>query len=282
MTLAPFSNRGLASHLIGRAVLKAAAQLLHEHAIPVMPLKGIWLQHFVYADPSERPITDVDVLVPDSRYLQAIAVLRAAGWELRGSNVSEAALRAPGFPLPLDLHRRLFTRAAFRMPSEALFARGTADRGTYEIEVVLPDPLDVFAHLIGHFVKRRGGREQSRHELQDLPHLAARFDLDPSAAARHLERCGLARASRYALPCVPEVQASRDRCREILQELRPDPIGQVLASGMLKLRARVSAGSALAILPGFLLDRSLPRAVISGALRAIDRRHDLEIEASRG
>jgi hypothetical protein len=40
---------------------------------------------------------------------------------------------------------------------------------------------------------------------------------------------------------------------------------------MLALREQSSARSAWAVLPGFVLERSLPRGVLSAALRAIDR-----------
>ena len=265
------NSRGLASHLIGRAVLEASARLLGEHAIPVMPLKGIWLQQFVYADPSERTITDVDVIVPDWLYARAVDVLGEAGWERRGGNVAETALRSPDWPLPLDLHRELFARSGYRMPSSELFARGQVDENAYGAPVVSPDPRDVFAHLVGHFVKSRGGRDSRSHEPRDLPALAARFGLEPAATARHLERCGLARASRYALQCVPDSFDPAGFCRATSAALTPDRIGDACARSMLALREYASAESGWAMLPGFVLERSLPRGVVIAALRAFDR-----------
>ena len=265
-------GRGLASHLLGRAVLQAAVRVLEARAIPVMPLKGIWLQQVVYADPGDRLITDVDVLIPDDRYEETLDVLRAAGWSMRGSNVSEAALLSPDLPLLLDVHRRLFTRGAFRMPSSELFARGGRDRKLYEVEVVLPDPRDVFAHLVGHFVKSRGGRDTQSHELRDLPALAVRFAFEPAATARHLERCGLGRASRYALQFVSRKDDPTGFCAATVECLRNDVVGDCCAATMLRLRSRYSAQSALAALPGFVLDDSLPRGLSSLALRVWDRR----------
>lgn len=264
-------NKGLASHLIGRAVLETGARVLGQHSIPIMPLKGIWLQQFVYADPSERPITDVDVLVPDAQYARALTALRDAGWAVCGANAAETALRSPTWPLPLDVHRALFVRTGFDMPSHALFERGTVDEHAFGVRVVSPDPLDVFAHLVGHFVKSRGGRDSERHALRDFPELASRFELEPSATARHLERCGLARASRYALRCVPATVDASGFCRDTLGELGADPVGQLCAASMLALREFSSARSPFAVLPGFALERSLPCGVIGAALRAFDR-----------
>lgn len=265
------NSRELASHLVGRAVLEASARLLAQHAIPVMPLKGIWLQQFVYADPSERLITDVDVLVPDGLYPRAVAALRDAGWEVCSANVVETALRSAHWPLPLDLHRALFARSGYRLASRELFARGQIDEQTYGVRVTLPDPRDVFAHLVGHFVKSRGGRDTDSHAPRDLPALAARCALEPRAMARHLEQCGLARASRYALQCVPENLDPDGFCRATLAALAPDAIGQLCAASMLALRERSSLRSAWSALPGFVLERSVPRGVFSAAQRAFDR-----------
>jgi hypothetical protein len=269
--LSALENRGLASHLVGRAVLEAAVRVLAPRAIVVMPLKGIWLQQFVYGDPSERRITDVDVLVPEDQYRPALVALREAGWQVCSSNSTEAALRAASFPLPLDLHRSLFTRGAFRMPARALFERGQVDGEAFGVRVTLPDPLDVLAHLVGHFVKSRGGRDSELRALRDFPALLERYGFGPQIVATHLERCGMARASRYALQCVPEDLDPKGLCDAVLAALGSDPIGSVCAEAMLALRRRASAGTPAAMLPGFVLEGSLLRGLRSAALRAVDR-----------
>jgi hypothetical protein len=254
-------------------VLAEAAKVLRPRGILMMPLKGIWLQELAYADPSERPITDVDVLVAERHYTLALSSLRAAGWTYLGSNVSEASLRAPGLPLPLDLHRRLFSRGAFRMPSTELFERGTRDRDVYGVEVMLPHALDVLAHLVGHFVKSRGGPDSERVQMRDFGVVAAAAALEPSVAARHLERCGVARAARYALRCA-EAYDRGGFCEATLRALAPDLIGEVCAGAMLRLRRRAEVTAKTAVLPGFVLETSLPRALETLVLRAWDRRAD--------
>ncbi|HKP63391.1 MAG TPA: nucleotidyltransferase family protein [Polyangiales bacterium] len=264
-------GRGLVSHLVGRAVLEAAAGALAQRSIRLMPLKGIWLQERVYAaDPAERPITDVDVLVPEGDYARAIELLCAAGFRLLSSDVWQAALLAPGLPLPLDLHKRVFARAAFRMPTAELFARGTRDRRRFGVELVLPDPLDVFAHLVGHFVKSRGGRDSAPFRLRDFARLAEGARLDPERTARHLMHCRLARASRYVLSCVPDALDPSGFCAATLARLPRDPAGEVCASTMLRLRDRVGPRARLAALPGFVLEPSLGAAVVSLVMRAWD------------
>lgn len=271
----PLGSRGLASHLIGRAVLGAAARVLASHSIAVMPLKGLWLQELVYAEPSERVITDVDVLVPEAQYLPAVAALREAGWKPCAANLTETSLLAPGWPLPLDLHASLFTPGAFHMPARALFERGRIDEQTFGVRVTLPNPLDVLAHLVGHFVKSRGGHDSETSKLRDFPALLEWCDVAADEVAAHLERCGMARASRYALQCVPAELDSKGKCRALLAALPRDPIGGGCAEAMLALRRRVSARSSAAVLPGFVLEPSLPRGIRSALLRVIDRVRDV-------
>lgn len=265
-------ERGVASHLVGLAVLSQAAELLAPHGILLMPLKGIWLQRLVYPDPALRPITDVDVLVPEARYTETLARLRDAGWSLRGSNVSETSYRAPGLPLPLDVHRRLFGRAAFRLPTEGLFARSRPDAELFGAPVALPDPLDVFAHLIGHFVKSRGFAPTPELTVRDLVLLAA-AGLPPQPCAARLDAGGLGRAARYTLPLMA-AEDGRGFGRAVLAALRPDPIGDAIAHALSIAGAHRHAHSVWSAALGFALEPSLPRALFSFGLRMWDRRAD--------
>jgi Uncharacterised nucleotidyltransferase len=270
-------DAALARHLIGCALLDTTAKLLGRIGIPVMPLKGIWLQRLVYADPRQRMISDVDVLVPEHHYEQAQASLMAAGWKLRSSNVAESSYTAPDWRLPLDLHRRLFTRQSFRLSTADMFARGREDTKLFGAPVVLPDPLDGFAHVLGHFVKSRGYASAADNALRDLPLMAAKLQLDPQLCAQRLAQCGMARAARYALPLI----ASSDQAAfgpAVLHHLPNDPPGSAIAFAMRTLRAHCSEHSPWAALPGFALEPTLPKALQVFALRAWDKPKDHKAE----
>jgi hypothetical protein len=266
-------DRGPSSHLVGRAVLVAAADVLAGAGILLMPLKGIWLQQFAYADAHERAITDVDVLVQERDYAVARASLAAAGWQLGSSNVSESSYICAGLPLPLDLHARLYTRGVFRMPTSGVFARGYEDAAAFGVRVVLPDPLDVLAHAIGHALKGGTAWAGEGHELIDIPRLAEARRLDPVRAARHLEQLGLARAARFVL----QLSAAKDPggfAHALLAELRSDPIGDALTRVASALRTHMNGQARMASAVGFALDSSLPRAGYALALRAWDKRFE--------
>jgi hypothetical protein len=256
--------------LLGRSVLQACVQVLSAQSIRVMPLKGLWLQEFVYGADAERSTTDVDVLVEPGCYEPARRLLARASWQLSGQDVSESTYVPPGLPLPLDLHARLYTPGAFRMPPSELFARGRPDEAVFGVPVVLPDPLDVLSHLVGHALKSGSAYRGDGQELRDIPRLASACDIDPRACAQHLQRCGLGRAARFVLP-LTAADEPRRFASEVLAQLPEDRPGRALAQGARYLRTRFGSLPLMATITGFALDVSLPRGFGTASLRAADR-----------
>ncbi len=60
---------------------RCLARVLRERDIPVIALKGLHLAELVYRDISLRPMVDLDLLVPLAQRKEAIAALRAEGYE---------------------------------------------------------------------------------------------------------------------------------------------------------------------------------------------------------
>lgn len=266
-------QRALVSEAVGRELLRTVAEHLGAAGIDLMPLKGVWLQRCAYPEPGERAVTDVDVLVQERDYARSLALLAQHGWRPRSWNVSEAALRHREWALPLDLHRRLFTPGAYRLPAADLFARGRRDSALFGTSVVLPDPMDVLAHLIGHFVKSRR-RPDDAAATRDFAVLAQRLALDPGACARHLHRAGLGRASRYVLANLAD-----DGCElyaRLLRALPSDPAAAPLVALARRIAAQASVRSQRGAFPGFLLDRTLT----AGAWALLRRVGDLPLERS--
>ena len=105
--------REMAAQVVTRQVLS----LLDTAGIPVLVLKGRALAYWLYREPWHRPSADLDVLVPDKAVArQAVAVLRAAGYELvagvgpDASDGFEVALHR-GSGIAVDLHWRLLNTA---------------------------------------------------------------------------------------------------------------------------------------------------------------------------
>ena len=265
--LASRRKRALTSYLIGRTVLQQCSALLSPLGIPLVPLKGIWLQQFVYADKSDRVITDVDVLVPESRYAQACSALLEAGWRLHLTDVAESSYYPPNMPLAVDVHAGLYTRGVFHPSLPGIFARARPDSSAFDCQVLSPDPLDVLSHLVGHALKGGNAWAGQGNELRDIPRLVETFALSPEACAARLHADGLARAARFVLPLVAAEPAFAER---MLAALPPDPVGVELARAARKLQQLQPQNLRAHTLVGFMLDSSLWRAGYAVSLRVID------------
>lgn len=88
-----------------------------EAGVPWLPLKGCDLGARVYRDPEERPVGDIDVLVPRAELPGVQAALRASGWRgIADSPRMERYLRDEGYAwqaqdaagLLLEVHVRLW------------------------------------------------------------------------------------------------------------------------------------------------------------------------------
>jgi hypothetical protein len=264
--------RAVLSEVAGRHALVRAASVLGAAGIAVVPLKGVWLQACVYRGRGTRAITDVDVLVRERDFDAALAALARDGFRARERHTrSEQALSHPALQLPLDLHCRLFTRGAFRLSTQSLFERARPDAEVFGVPLLLPDARDVYAHLIGHFIKSRTSL-RDRARIADFVAIADQCRLDAGDLARHLDAAGMARAARYVLH---DIAGGGDSfSRALLAALPRDPVGAGVAAVARAVAEQLPAtgpARAFGALPGFLLDRSLAAGLRSMVLRLHER-----------
>src|SRR5437773_1932923 len=87
----------VAVELTYRGLTQRLLKSLAVHDIPVMPLKGILFAYWLYDCPADRLGGDVDLLVPEDRFQQAIHVLARARFLPRFSysNGRECTLTTP-------------------------------------------------------------------------------------------------------------------------------------------------------------------------------------------
>ena len=279
MAIEEQTARAVLSEVAGRELVAMVAPLLGRAAVPVMPLKGAWLQACAPRAVGARAITDVDLIVPEAQFARAIELLVDAGFSLQPwCSDRERTLQHPALRLPLDLHCRLFEPGAFRLATAALFARAQRDSAAFGVELMLPDPRDGFAHLVGHFVKSRT-QADDRTRLDDFAIIVERFGLAAAPLAAHLHQAGMARAARYVFR-EPAYAHGDAFARALLQALPPDAGAErvVRAAGFLA-RAGVG-GSYLGAMPGFLLEPSLvagARALVLRARQRLRRRLQLRM-----
>lgn len=167
--------------------------------LPMAPLKGVLLIHAFGQDPVDRPLSDVDVLVPPGRFDQASQLASRLGWrfvkEERGGRQRLFLPEDGG--LSLDLHAELFPQGVFRLGTEEVLARAKVE-SFFGPPVLVLHPLDVWTHLVGH-AALTFLFEHRAHHLEDLAFLAHRASLSPEELARHLKRSGMDMAARYVL-----------------------------------------------------------------------------------
>ncbi|MDH5492512.1 MAG: nucleotidyltransferase family protein [Myxococcales bacterium] len=249
---------------MARQTLVDAVSVLLEEGIEAMPLKGVLLQASVYEDAAERPVSDVDLLVRASDHERSVRALMAAGARPRAIVPNATTLRWPG-RIEVDLHREPFPPGMFALGTAGLFERSSVDDSLFGVPIRRLHPLDMYAHLIGHFAK---GRLSSRDlpQRRDLILLPEALDLQAGACAAHLARHGLGRAARYGLSLLgPDPFA-----RAVLRALEPDPLGELFARLAREVFERAGPSSSHGVLPTHLLNASLGAASRSLLLQGLD------------
>jgi hypothetical protein len=263
------ARRRAVTSLLATELVGDVARRLGEAGIAVMPVKGALLQHWLYADPAERPLTDVDVLVCRDDLAMAVERLEAAGYRrTRHRTVGGMVMETP-FGLALDLHSQLFDHARYRISTGDLFARSSPDSSLYGATVLLPSPLDVYAHLIGKFGSDHL-TARSVAQLDEIARMSVCLDNAPEAAARHLFHCGMGRVSRYVLQLVYE-STGDTFALQVHDRLPFDPIGRGVVAVARPTLATVAPDSRTGALMAHLLNESLPRGIRSG-IRALFNR----------
>lgn len=274
------ARRLFTASVVAREVLRDAALALGKREIPVMPLKGVLFQRVLYADPAERDLRDVDVLVPEERFWEAVDVLIEHGFEPRNAGRSwiEVGLTSPR-GLPLDLHRRLFCAFRYRMPTGEVFRRASVDSRWLGAPVWIPHPEDAFAHLVGKFVSDHVHAD-ARPRLVELAKLARHYGLEPRSVALHLARCGLARAARHVLGRGAR-EVHEPFFDATLHELPADPLGRWVVEAAALLARRFET-SRLAPLSAHLLNSSVPRGATSLGMAALYAARHAQLSRAQG
>ena len=265
----PAAKVMVALELAYATLAERALRALTTSNIPVMPLKGILFACWLYENPGQRLGGDIDLLVPEEHFDRAIEALAKAAFEPRFtySNGRECTLNQPNSTIEIDLHRGLFAIGRYRMTTADLFARSRPDGTLFGVPVLTPDPVDAFAHVVGHAAADHVPSLPLRAK-EDLLRLVARFRLEPGVCAARLDDHGLARAARYTLGFLVNDWGFAG---EVLRLLTPDPLGDVLNRVAKVLTLRFPVQSFSSRLAGYLVNSSVPRSVFAGSVATLNR-----------
>jgi hypothetical protein len=173
-------RRITAQFLYTRSELGAILMAFEAKTIPVIVLKGAGLVGSVYTEPGMRPMSDIDLLVPDHRVVEAQSTVQCLGY----SAVEDASNREGHWslhqhlpklvrtenPIVVEVHRhivRLDSPLAFDINEFWSRARETSSGGT---SAYLLAPEDLLVHLCLNFFRDR--RFQSARALCQLCDIA--------------------------------------------------------------------------------------------------------------
>lgn len=149
------------------------ARVAAAHGIPVVPVKGVLTSHLLYADPSERPMVDVDVRVRARDLDRFCAAAEAAGWPVteRSRAYRNAAMKVEGERVELEAH--LGPPGFCRITADDLIARATEHVEPFGVPHLQPEIHDHALVLVVNAFKDQLV-QASHHALLDLARLAER------------------------------------------------------------------------------------------------------------
>jgi hypothetical protein len=194
----------LRTALVGDMALSLANRVIEacaERGIVLMPLKGVLLLGRWPALRGRRDLVDMDLLVRASDAKGVTLVLGTLGFEATVSSSAGRTFANDGWPLAIDVHHHLFPHGLFHMSTDGVFSRAEQDASLFVAPIARMSDEDLFAHLIGHFVKGRGTFRQDT-SLDDIRWLLREglFRLeDADALGNHFRALGLQRAAGYVL-----------------------------------------------------------------------------------
>ncbi|TNF61603.1 MAG: hypothetical protein EP303_05375 [Deltaproteobacteria bacterium] len=149
----------LRTAVVGDLALRLANRVIEacaERGIVLMPLKGALFLARWPALRGQRDLVDIDLLVRSPNFEAVSIVLRSLGFEATVRSSASGTFVSGAWPLSIDLHHRLFPHGLFGASTEGIFSRAALDASLFAAPVARMADEDVFAHLIGHFVKGRG------------------------------------------------------------------------------------------------------------------------------
>ncbi len=210
-------------------LLHQTIEILAQHEIEVVLLKGAGLAYTAYSSFADRPMGDIDVLVRPEHAERAWSLVQQHEWTPAPMD-SDSAFYAGHHHLPplfrdsrrfrLEIHSKLLSGGhPFRFSTDAFWLR--ARRVTVNQRVVaVPDPMHQLWHTCVHFAWSHGMQWGSWRTLRDSAAIIQRGGFDWT------EFVGFARETRAATCCFWTLRLARRLTGaavpdDVLASLRP-------------------------------------------------------------
>ncbi|MGB3111811.1 MAG: nucleotidyltransferase family protein [Candidatus Omnitrophota bacterium] len=199
--------------------------LFNREGIRTILLKGIALLQDIYKNPSERILSDVDILIRPEELQKAESILSGAGYRFAGTNNSNAVVyKISSEPdIFLDLHYHLYNHLSpsqekvYEPDEKTIWERAVPVRlGQEETRVLGPE--DRIIYLCFHLLKERF----SNHKwLKDLSLLIRekQDDIDETEFIRAAKSSGTYKLCSMTIDHLNKIQGTRIK---LLRDRHPE------------------------------------------------------------
>jgi hypothetical protein len=245
--------------------------LLESHGIDALLLKGAGLAYSAYARPTDRPMGDIDLLVPADRAAESWDLVLTDGWRRRRDIAVERSYDdhqhltpledSDGLQMGLELHIALFThQAPFRLPASRIW------EGARRIKIggntaFVPSVEDQLLHAALHFAWSHEMTFGSWRTMRDVERLTASGEINWDDFVRNAEVALGATCCYWSLRLARELVGATVP-NEVLDRLSPP-----LPARVLKSLTHYFASQAFPVLGTTTRSVSLSRALWSLAIR---------------
>jgi hypothetical protein len=162
-------------HELALRAFRAAAAALREQGVPVVPVKGILLSRRIYAEVTERPFLDVDLLITRSAWQKGRRALVALGKTLyESTELGELTVDVHG--VHVELHTEIGRLEMTDLVVEDLVARALPESETFGFPILRIDDVDHALFVVANAVKDGLARTPA-HVPDDLERLLARVEI---------------------------------------------------------------------------------------------------------
>jgi len=208
-----------ATQLMQRKILQDTREAFEQANIEYLVFKGAHLRHTIYADPTHRPVCDIDILVKDECKFDAVKALLQAGFSSRhaAENIShETSLHRNN--VWIDLHWHLMRPGRTRINlNDYLFEQ----RRAFGEFTGLTNEASLLIMLIHPAItKYVNGSASSLRHLVDIHRLAQRDDINWERLIDMLNRSGTQTAAWASLSWL-QMLADEPMYEDLTDQLRP-------------------------------------------------------------
>jgi hypothetical protein len=131
-------------HEVALRAFGRVAESLKAAGVPVIPVKGLALAHWLYEDVAQRPFTDIDLLIPRAAWHEARRAMIALG-EPTYESFELGELSVPVDGVLVELHAEFGEIRMTAISVDDVLARSTSDSATFGFAVRRLDDVD---HLL--------------------------------------------------------------------------------------------------------------------------------------